>query len=239
MAVMILVALLSFIPSILMFLFLRNNRKEDETYRKDCNALLGKGLLICVIVFLGDFAISIPWNMTGIGDKYPLIDEIFTCFIINALIEEGAKFLTANKFITKDKSKTSKLDVISFLVIAALAFGLLEDIVYAFNTNLGQIIVRGILMGHVPYAMVTGQLYGKGIAEKKKWLGVLGFVIAVLLHGTYNLMLKEDLPDWSAFVVVTETALEFIYMIYMIFFIRKKRNDPEYNRPIFTESQEA
>ena len=30
MAVMILVALLSFIPSILTFLFLRNNRKEDE-----------------------------------------------------------------------------------------------------------------------------------------------------------------------------------------------------------------
>ncbi|MBR4461549.1 MAG: PrsW family intramembrane metalloprotease [Erysipelotrichaceae bacterium] len=239
MAVMVAVALLSFIPSILLFLFLRNNRKDDETYRKDCVSLLGKGLLICTLVLLGDLALKIPWNMIGIGKKYPLLNEIFNCFVINALIEEGAKFLTANKYIKKDMSKTSRLDVISFLVIAALSFGLLEDIVYAFNTNIGQIILRGILMGHVPYAMLTGQLYGKGIAEKKKWLGVLGFILSVLLHGTYNLMLKEDMPDWSAFVVVTETALEFIYMICMIFFIRKKRNDPEYNRPIFTGIQEA
>ncbi|MBQ6560219.1 MAG: PrsW family intramembrane metalloprotease [Erysipelotrichaceae bacterium] len=239
MAVMVLVLLLSFIPSILMFLFLRNNRKDDEVYRKDCNALLGKGLLICMIVFLGDLALKIPWNMTGIGEKYPLINEIFTCFIINALIEEGVKFLTANKSIKKDISKTSKLDVISYLVIAALSFGLLEDIAYVFSTNIGQIIVRGILMGHVPYAMLTGQLYGKGIAEKKKWFGVLGFILSVLLHGTYNFMLKDDLPDWSAFVVVTETALEFIYMICMIFFISKKRNDPDYNRPIFTGTEES
>ena len=38
-------------------------------------------------------------------------------------------------------------------------------------------------------------------------------------------------------VIVTELAVEFIYMIYMIFFINKKRNDPEYTRPIFPEEE--
>lgn len=233
--VILIAAIVSFIPSILMFIFLRNNRKEDEEYRKDCLKLLGKGLLIALLVFLADLVLNIAWKATGLGGKNSIVDELFRCFIINALVEELSKFFTARKYIYKDKSKTSRLDIISYLVIAAIAFGLVEDVVYVLSTNIGQIIVRGLLMGHVPYAMLTGQLYGKGIAEKKSVWKILALVFAILLHGSYNFLLGDDLPDWAAFVVVTEVALETIYMIYMIFFIRKKRQDPEYTSPVFTE----
>ena len=235
MVILIAAAIVSFIPSILMFIFLRNNRKEDEEYRKDCLKLLGKGLLIALLVFLADLVLNIAWKATGLGGKNSIVDELFRCFIINALVEELSKFFTARKYIYKDKSKTSRLDIISYLVIAAIAFGLVEDVVYVLSTNIGQIIVRGLLMGHVPYAMLTGQLYGKGIAEKKPVWKILALVFAILLHGSYNFLLGDDLPDWAAFVVVTEVALETIYMIYMIFFIRKKRQDPEYTSPVFTE----
>ncbi len=90
-------------------------------------------------------------------------------------------------------------------------------------------------MGHVPYAMVTGIFYGKAIAEKKNGWKIPAFVIPILLHGTYNFMLHDNVPDWGAVIVITEVLLETVFMIYMIFFIRKKRRDPEYNRPVFTD----
>ena len=235
--IVILIGLVSFIPSILLFLFLRNNHKDDEEYRKNCLSLLGKGVVICLLVVAFDLAFKIPWAMLHVAEKYPWIDRLFTCFIVNALVEETCKFLAARKYINLDKTKTSKLDIISYLVIAALSFGLVEDVVYMLTTNLGQIIVRGVLMGHVPYEMIMGYFYGRAIAEDKKGFKVLAFVIPILLHGTYNFGLTEGLPDFWAIIVVTLVALETAYMIYMIFFIRKKRNDPEYTKPVFPQTE--
>ncbi len=237
MALLVLALVVSFIPSLLMFNFLRNNRKDDEEYRKDCLNLFGKGLAICALIVAFDAILKLLWHLTGIGEKSVLIDAIFTCFVVNATVEEMCKFWTARKFIYKNTAKTSRLDIISFLTIAAISFGLLEDIVYVFSTNIGQIIIRGVLMGHVPYELLMGQLYGKSIVEKKPVYKVLAFLIPILLHGSYNLMLREWMPEWSAFVVVTEVFLESIYLIYMIFFIRKKRNDPAYTCPVFVSEE--
>ena len=90
-------------------------------------------------------------------------------------------------------------------------------------------------MGHVPYALFMGLLYSKSIVEKKPFLKVLAFVVPILLHGSYNFLLGDNLPEWSAFVVVTEVILETVFMFYMIFFMKKKRNDPAFTSPVFTE----
>jgi len=231
-------ALVSFVPSLLLFYFLRNNRKDDEVYRRDCLSLLGKGVLIAGLVFLLDLLLMIPWTLTGISEKYPIIGQLFKCFIINATVEEFSKFWIARKYIRKDLDKTSRLDVISYLAIAAISFGLFEDVIYTLETNLGQILVRGLLMGHVPYELLMGQLYGKSVAEKKPFCKFLAFFVPILLHGSYNFCLGENLPDWTAFVVVAEVAVLTIYMIRMIFFIKKRRNDPSYTCPIFDETKE-
>ena len=143
------------------------------------------------------------------------------------------KFLCGRKFIRKDLAKVSRLDVITYMAIAAMAFGLFEDILYMFETNIGQILVRGFLMGHVGYGMIMGRLYGKGMKENNKVYKVLAILIPILLHGLYNFSLGEGLPDVFAFIVVTETFITTVYLIYSIFFIRKKRTDPEFTDPIY------
>ena len=237
MLILILAVIASFIPSILLFLFLRNNRKDDEEYRKDCLKLLGQGFLVALLVFLFDLLIKIPWTLIGIGKKYPMIDRLFTCFIVNATVEEICKFLVANNTIKKNHAKASRLDIISFLTISAIGFGLVEDIVYVFTTNIGQIIVRGVQMGHVPYELIMGMLYTKAIVDKDDKFKVLAFVIPILLHGSYNFLLTPDLPDWTIPVTLLLVLGEFIYIIYMVFFIRKKRNDASYTSPIFPEEE--
>ena len=233
MMTMIAALIISFVPSILMFLFLRNNRKDDREYRRNCSRLLFKGLAICALVFLFDLLLEIPWGLTGIGEKHPMIDRLFTCFLVNAFVEEICKFLTARKTIRSDTDRVSRLDIISYMTIAAISFGLLEDVVYMFGTGIGQIIVRGVLMGHVPYAMVMGLFYGKAAAENKPVYKVLAILVPVLLHGTYNFCLTDGMPDITAFIVVTEVLAETVFMIFMIFFIKKKRNDPVYTCPVF------
>ena len=235
MALLIVALIVSFIPSLLMFRFLLSNHPDDEHYRKNCKDLLFKGFGIVLLVMLLDLIISIVWGLLLPEDASVLIRDIFKCFVINAAVEEFSKFYVANKFIKQEHATVSKLDIIAYLTIAAISFGLLEDIVYMFGTNVGQIIVRGILMGHVPYELFMGYFYGKALAENNNTYKLIAFAVPVLLHGSYNLGLKEEMPDWSAIVVVTLVLVEFIYLIYMIFFIRKKRNDPEYTKPIFTE----
>ena len=233
MAVMVLVLLASFIPSILLFLFLRNNKKDDEDYRKTCNKLLWQGVLIAIGVTLLDAAIVLLWGLTGLGKKNWIVDLLFKTFVVNATAEELMKFLNGRKYVKRDLAKVSRLDVITYMAIAAMAFGLFEDILYMFETNIGQILVRGFLMGHVGYGMMMGRLYGKGLKEDKTVYKVLAVLIPILFHGLYNFSLKDGLPDAFAFVVVTETFITTVYLIYSIFFIRKKRNDPEFTDPIF------
>lgn len=230
---MVLVLLASFIPSILLFLFLRNNRKDDENFRKNCNKLLWQGVLIAIGVTLLDAAIVLLWNLTGLGGKNMIVDLLFKTFVVNATAEETVKFLNGRKYIKEDIYRVSRLDVITYMALAAMAFGLFEDILYMFETNIGQILVRGFLMGHVGYGMMMGRLYGKGMKEEKTVYKVLALLIPILLHGLYNFSLKDGLPDVFAFVAVTETFVTTVFLIYMIFFIRKKRNDPEFTDPIY------
>ncbi|MBQ1534307.1 MAG: PrsW family intramembrane metalloprotease [Erysipelotrichaceae bacterium] len=236
MAVMVLVLLASFIPSVLLFLFLRKN-KDDEDYRKTCDKLLWQGVLIALGVTLLDAAIVLLWNLTGLGGKNRIVDLLFKTFVVNATAEETVKFLYGRKYVRKDLAKVSRLDVITYMAIAAMGFGLFEDILYMFQTNIGQILVRGFLMGHVGYGMMMGRLYGKGMKEDKMIYKVLALLIPILMHGLYNFSLGEGLPDAFAFVVVTETFITTVFLIYMIFFIRKKRNDPEFTEPIYKKEE--
>ena len=238
MLILVLALIVSFVPSVLMFLFLLNNRKDDEEYQKNCTKLFWKGVPISLLVCLMDLILTLVFSFSGLSEAPELLKDVFKCFVINATVEETCKFLVANKYIKADRERVSRLDVISYLTIAAISFGLVEDIVYMFSTNVGQIIVRGVLMGHVPYELFMGLFYGKGLAENNKGCKILAFVVPILFHGSYNLLLKESMPDWSAVVVITEVFIEVIFLVYMIFFIRKKRNDPQYTSPIFADAKE-
>ena len=187
----------------------------------------------CHIFRSVDPDVPVPQEQPEGRQGISLIDRLFTCFLVNAFVEEICKFLTARKTIRSDADRVSRLDIISYMTISAISFGLLEDVVYMFATSIGQIIVRGVLMGHVPYAMVMGLFYGKAAAENKPVYKVLAILVPVLLHGTYNFCLTDGMPDITAFIVVTEVLAETVFMIFMIFFIKKKRNDPVYTCPVF------
>ena len=227
MLIPILVLLASFIPSLGMFFFLRKNR-DDKEYHKACGSLLLKGVLCAVGITLVDLVLKIFWGITGIGDKNWLIDALFHDFIVYAGAEEGVKFYFAKKSIKKELTEVSRLDIISFMTLAAMGFGLFEAVIYAVQTNIPQIIVRGILMGHVGYGLLMGLVYSKGVAEKKSIFKVLALLLPILVHGLYDFSLNDKLPELFMYMAVLNAIATTVFIIVMIFFIRKKRKDPAY-----------
>ncbi|MBO4818630.1 MAG: PrsW family intramembrane metalloprotease [Firmicutes bacterium] len=233
----VLVLLLSFIPAILMFFFLRKNR-EDPDYRKACGKLLWKGVLSAALVTLADLIVVLLWGLTGLGDIHWLVNALFKTFVIFATVEEAVKFRTAKKALNEQRA-VSRLDVISFMAISAMGFGMIEDVVYMLETNIGQIIVRGVMMGHVGYGLIMGLIYSKGMKNGSKFAKFLGLLIPILIHGLYDFSLTENLPEVFDFLAVLNAFGVTVFIIVMIFIIRKKRKDPEFTVPFITKDEET
>ena len=85
----------SFIPALLLFRYLRNLRKDDLEYRKNCRRLLRNGVFCSIGVALLALVISILWGLSGLGQRMPLLKAAFQTFILAAFIEESVKYRVA------------------------------------------------------------------------------------------------------------------------------------------------
>ncbi|MBO4360552.1 MAG: PrsW family intramembrane metalloprotease [Eubacteriaceae bacterium] len=237
MAILIGSLLISMIPSLLIYFWFSRMYKGDKDHTKTCRKLFGKGVL-CVFGVLGlDLIFSILWNKTGLSGKYEIIDNLFRCFIINAFVEELVKLLNARSVIKKRMDSVSWLSMTMYTSIVAIGFGLAEDVVYAFSTSPGQILIRGITAGHVAYALITGYFLGKGYKYGEKKYKVIGTVLPWLLHGLYNFGLSENTAlgeDLAAVFGILSVLIAVggaIFIIVMLLKIKKWKDDPVYTEP--------
>ena len=228
--------LVSFIFPIGTYFYLRNIHKDDPVYKKDCWDLLWNGLLLGFPVFGFSLICSILFNITGIGDKYPLVKLIFSNLVLKALSEELMKFLLANKIIKKNHAVISFLELMAYTTIAAIGFELMESVVYLFSANVGQILVRGITNMHASFGLIMGFLIATGYKKGWKHPILIGITAAVIVHGAYDLFLDEYFNDTD--IGLLPLLIAFICLvinIVAIFFIRKNRNNPYYNEPLFPQ----
>ena len=235
--VIILIALLaSYILPLLLYFFLKSNHKEDDTYKKDCRALLLNGLLLGFPVFLFSFLCNILFKLTGLSRIYPLAQTIFTAFILEAFSEELMKYLAARRIINKNRDTLSFLDTMAFTAIAGIGFELMESIVYLIVSNVPQILVRGITNMHAVFGLTTGFILAKGYKKGKNPV-IPAILIVTLIHGVYDFCLAEGIAetDWG-FISLLIAAICMILSIWSFFFIRKARKKPYYTEPLFPES---
>ena len=242
MILLVLALLASFIPSLLLFFYLRGNRGNDQDYRVNCRKCLIGGALCSFGVVLSSAAANLLSFFLGFESSSPIIKEAIHSFILAALSEELMKMWQTNKAINRDRARVSKLDVVSYAAIAGLGFGMLEDVVFMFSTSPGQIIVRGITMNHAAFGMIMGLLLAKGLTSDNKVFSALALLAPTLIHGYYDFDLGlNDLGyEWGGYGALIVTVLVVIFMIYMIFFyVRKGRKNEELTAPIFaSESPE-
>lgn len=235
MAVRIIALIISNIPAVLLYFYLRNLRKGDSEYGKDCAGLLKKGVLSCIGVVLLAAALTITWNLTLGKESMPLLKELFSNFVLAALVEEYIKYRAADKVLKKQAGKASWLDCIAFFGIVGIGFQIIESFTYMLNTNIPQILVRGFAMGHPSYGLLMGYLVGKSLKTGKKSYRVMAFMAPFMLHGMYDFSLSElfqGINENMVFVPFILVITELVILIRTLILIKKNRNNPEYTEPL-------
>ncbi len=226
--------LISYIPSLLIYFWLRN-MKDDPDHRRTCRKLLRNGMLVVLGVTLFSLTANILWALLA-GDKVsPLLDAAFHDFILAALSEETVKLCMAGRLIKKNRGTISWLDTAIYVTIVGIGFTLVEDVVYMFSTSIIHILVRGLTSLHVFYGMFMGWYIGKSRYTGKKRYAVIGFLVPWFLHGMYDFSLSEEfgaLNDNLVFVPFLVILVTLIIGIRMILNIRKAKNDDQYLTPV-------
>lgn len=120
--------------------------------------------------------------------------------ILVALIEEISKYLIIRQKLLKNPEFDEPVDAVIYMIIAALGFAAMENILLFFNqtdlkifsiTALGLLRFFGAVFLHTLCSGIIGYFLALSIFELKKKKGLIfkGIFIAVFFHGLFNFSL--------------------------------------------------
>ena len=207
---------------ILMYYVYRQDKVEKEPGR-----LLGKLVLggvfaaLISIVLEGVAQIALSAYLQNTYMSYAGSGIITATYV--ALIEEITKFFFLYKFSWRDPAFNYRFDGIVYAVFVSLGFAAFENILYIFfYGGLSVALPRALLAipAHMSFAVYMGLLYGfakqaelKGDTGRSNLLLVTGYLMAVLLHATYDgsIMIGSDaaVTFFACFVVVLDIVMLF------------------------------
>lgn len=236
MLLMILILVLSLMPAILLFLWLRRRNAEDSEYRSICNQALVRGaflsavlvLVVSTVLYGGERVLA----LLGAGT---VILTVYHNFIVLALSEELVKYRVMRGLMKKRPYPYSWLDVISLMMIVGIGFGLLESLGYAIGANAGMMLTRGITAMHCGYGFIMGYFVGKSMKTGKRKYSRIGILVPILLHGTYDCCLSEELAKISdnfGLVSLALAAVAVVTLAVAIIHVRKARTQTEYTEAL-------
>lgn len=151
-------------------------------------------------------AIALELTLRSLVALLPLPPEvvfILYVFLGVALVEELLKFLVVRFTVYSDKALDEPLDVMLYMIIAALGFSAFENILVLFGLGpaspisdiLALTLVR-LLGATFLHALASGT-FGYFLARsffdpaRRFWYLVSGLFLAVLLHGFFNFYILE------------------------------------------------
>ena len=235
MGIMILGLIVSGIPAAAMYFWLKKQNDAGE-YKAACRKALFGGALASVLVVLFSLVLSVFGSaVLHSSDRSPLFQAFWKAFFVFALSEETSKFLIFRRLIKKTDHAYSVRDLAAFMTIIGMGFGILEGIVYGFTTNVIQMIVRGVALGHGGYGFLMGKYYGEGRLTGKKSKYLLSFIVPFLLHALYDFTLSDAVEQWNDNLVVVPVTLAMVSVILVFVIIRwmkKARTDETLITPL-------
>lgn len=182
--------ILAVVPSLLLLLFFY---KKDKL-KKEPPKLIWRTFAFGLIAVVPAIIIELLGGLL-LGDALGIGAIFIDAFIITALVEEYAKYMTVRISVWKRPEFDEVTDGIVYTIAASLGFAMLENLFYSFGSTF-IVILRGVTA--VPlHAIASGVMgYYLGLAKiQHRNTIVPGLLFAVLIHGVYD------------FLLFTETAL--------------------------------
>lgn len=224
--------LLSMIPCVALFIWLRNQKGMQEGYPEACNKALINGALCVFPVVLVSATLDITGRVLGLRDLDPLVFSAYHKFIVLALSEELCKFCMMRRIVKK--ADYSWLSITVIMTLVGVGFEMIEAIPYAIGSGPGPMFMRGLTMMHPSFGFIMGYFYAKSLYEGKKGYAVIGILIPWILHGTYDYCLSEPMMamEWPGYLALGLAAFSVVLIIMFIRFVIRSRKNEERIRPI-------
>ena len=139
MPVFLLACVVSFVPSVSLFLLLRNRLKEEDAYKKLCSQTLWQGAKCTLPVILLSGCSYIILRLTGLHNTNPLLYQALYKFIVLALMEEAAKYWGFKRILKKTDYAYSWLDTAHSYWRSAIWASLLREKVTVFSRVISMV----------------------------------------------------------------------------------------------------
>ena len=227
----LLVAVISLLPTLGVFWWMRNKMGDKDL----CDRAFRYGLLTILPVLVLSGVSSLLVRFTGLEQTNPLLYQALHKFIVLALAEEVAKYGMFRYFLQKTGHTRSWLSAVVLMTTIAIGFSTIESVTLGIGANIPIMIVRGISFPHVGYGYLIGKYYGQGLKTRQPNLVWIGFALAWFLHGLYDFSLSEELiaiNEFFLFLPFVLVAVDIILTVLLIRFVNKAAKDETYAQPI-------
>ncbi len=197
-------------------------------------------------IFLWGAVITIPVFFVQIGAAYflgqanisPILTSIIYWFVVISFSEELFKYFVVKIKVINSPHLDEPLDAMLYMVVAALGFAALENILYLFspvsNMSFDQMMNRTLLISFIRFVGATflhtlcSAVIGYFLAtsfcfEKKRYLLFFsGLIITTLLHGLYDFSIMT-LDGYARVAIPVIIILTLAFLVFSGFDKLKKQ----------------
>jgi len=191
------------LPSIIWLLFYLRRDVHPEP-KSQVIKIFFYGALVTIPAFFLEKGVFATTTHPLFSDIFsPFLITIFNIFIGVALVEEILKYLVVRKKALRSAEFDEPIDALLYMIIAALGFAALENILILFRLGPEFLVKEAIYLSifrflgatflHTLCSGTVGFFLALSFFETKKRFQLLstGLGIATLLHGLYNFSIME------------------------------------------------
>jgi len=195
---------------------------------------------VIISLFIWGAIITLPVFLIQVGlatllknlELDPIITSIFYWFIVISFTEEIFKYLVVRFNMISSYHLDEPVDVMIYMIVVALGFAALENILYLFfpagQMTFDQIIGRTVFITFMRFIGATflhtlcSAIIGYSMAvsffniEKGKFTVAIGILMAVLLHGIFNFSIMQ-LDGNLKLIIPVAIILILAYIIFSAF----------------------
>ena len=150
--------------------------------------------------------------------------EIIKAFLLAGFFEETIKYLVAKKFAFKSKYLDEPVDFMIYMIIAALGFVLVENLILFFAVDYSYTIKSafwftafrfvGAMLLHTLTSAVVGFFSAISSRSRSNKFLFLGLFLAIIAHGFYNFIIADIFGSWRFFILVIIIAALFYFTMF-------------------------
>jgi len=232
-------ALLGVLPSVIWLFFYLRQDSRPEPNRLVLKIFLWGGLTGPVAILAQFIAMRACQPIFSWSDFFVLPGKASTPFFLNVvlfapLVEEYLKYIVVKWLILKNPAFDEPLDAMLYLIISALGFAAVENLLNIFmpeNLTLGAALSQSAArflsatLLHTLSSGILGYFLARSLLNLKKRKTILagGFLLAAAFHGSYNYLAWLFNSDKIFVLAIALLLISGIGVVSWQFYLLKKQ----------------